>query len=185
MTTQTAHNTVETLHFVKKISSLRFGGWADDLLLFQTLSILHTAAWSQQSRHVTLQAASNLQQNVWQSQICVNANWSSSVPTSRFCVGVDASHLLRGLLKHFGVLSNQAGNLESLQATPWYKHRTSNITYNTPHTYIKHISYLLTAELLGFKPSGMWHCCKWTHSSQHFSHPMTQHHIPEDLNLQN
>jgi hypothetical protein len=40
MTRQIAHSAIETLHSVKKISSLHFGGWADDLLLFQTVNIL-------------------------------------------------------------------------------------------------------------------------------------------------
>jgi hypothetical protein len=71
------------------------------------------------------------------------------------------------------------------------KHWISNITYNIPHTHthththIKHRSYLLTAVLLGLVASRMCHWGKWAHSTQHFSHPITQHHIPEDLNLQN
>jgi hypothetical protein len=119
MTRQIAHNAVETLHSVKKISSLRFGGWADDLLLCKTVNILDSSLvsikqtlyvlitviqlhikivfniisdtfkkkcasldkWLTQfdffvknfpiPTHVILQAVSNLQQNLWQAQVCV------------------------------------------------------------------------------------------------------------------
>jgi len=46
-----------------------------------------------------------------------NANWSTSITTALFCIVVSASHLLRGLLEHFSIFTNQIGNLESLEAT--------------------------------------------------------------------
>jgi hypothetical protein len=68
------------------------------------------------------------------------------------------------------------------------KHRTSNITANIPpppHTHtIKRRSYLpicySESSLLGCATIVSGHTVP-----QHLSHPKTQHHIPEDLNLQN
>jgi hypothetical protein len=108
--------------------------------------------------------------------------------TSLLCVAFPESHLLMALQEHFRVfpISWQSGTpASSTMIQTNTKHQTQHTIFHT-HTHISKIDLIFSQQC--YYDSTILRCApvvKWAQSTQHLSHPMTQHHIPEDLNLQN